>query len=355
MSLARQKMGWIGIDIGTSTVKIAQVALYKERWKLQAAAVVPRQQGWSTNLSKAAQAFSSLDELTVARSLQKAYRGRKVAANLPMALCDVHSFDRALDQEPNASQLVRQTIETATQQSVEHLQCDYWSAHATENKPGWTQVLTVPREWTEQLCVDISQAGWSCETIDGLPMTMARAVGMVHSDTPTAPLAALDWGYGRATLCFLENGQPSYVRCLKDCGLRYVQNSLVENLQVTELEAQQLLEKYGLTATSAERSSEMALLVKEIIAGQMNQLVEEIKRSFSHFQYLRRTSRPQCLYLFGGGAMISQVEERLAERLEIETRRWQLPSTGTDRESMEIDNDCLLAPAIALSALAWEA
>jgi Tfp pilus assembly PilM family ATPase len=289
MRLAQRKLGWIGVDVGTSSLKIVQVARGKQGWRIAASAVVPRQRSWEANASAVREAISSLDEIKAARSLQEGYRGRSVAATLPMALCDVHRLDRTLDQESNAGAILRQTIETATQQSAEQVQCDYWSAPAVAGKPGWTQALTVPRSWTERLCEDIAEAGWSCEAIDGLPMAIVRAVGLVED--ASVPVAALDWGHSRATLCLIDNGQPSYVRCLKDCGLRNVLAALVDELHVTELEAQRLLEACGLSALSSEASPaataektsgshpEIAQLVQEIIAEPVSQLVEEIKRS----------------------------------------------------------------------------
>ncbi len=355
MKLARRKLGWIGVDVGTSVVKIVQVSRNKQGWQVAASAVIPRQQVWQPEQVAGEEAASTLNELQAAQSLQQGYRGRNVAATLPMSLCDVHRLDRDLNQEVNAQQILRQSIETATQQSVEHLQCDYWSAPAVDSKPAWSQALTVSRSWTDQLCEDIAQAGWNCEAIDGLPMAMTRAVGMVHPETQTATLAALDWGSGRATLCFIENGQAAYVRCLKDCGLRNMLDALVESLQVTELEAQRLLEEYGISAPGSQESNDIAQLVQEIISESLNRLVEEIKRSFSHYQYVRRAPGPQLLYLFGGGAMIKDLETHLSAHLDIEARNWQLPSQINDPVTSDRRADCLLAPAIALSALAWEA
>ncbi|NOZ41150.1 MAG: pilus assembly protein PilM [Planctomycetes bacterium] len=353
--LPQRKLGWIGVDIGTSVVKIAQVTRNKQGWRVAASAVIPRQKIWPTEQVVGDKTSSTLNELQAAQSLQQGYRGRKVAATLPMSLCDVHRLDRDLEQEANASQILRQAIETATQQSVDELQCDYWSAPATDSKPAWSQALTVPRSWTDQLCEDIALAGWNCEAIDGLPLALTRAVRMVSLEDSTTPLAALDWGSGRATLCFIENGQPAYVRCLKDCGLRNMLNALVESLQVTELEAQRLLEEYGISSPEIKESNDFAHLVQEIISESLKQLTEEIKRSFSHYQYVRRTHGPQHLYLFGGGGMIKNLRSHLSTRLDLETHLWQLPSSSQSLVSCDLRADCLLAQAIALSALAWEA
>ncbi|MGI9427245.1 MAG: pilus assembly protein PilM [Bythopirellula sp.] len=354
-SLTRNRVGWIGVDIGSSAVKVAQVARGRLGWNLVASAVVPRQQLWLTAEEEAgSESRSSLNELQVARSLQEGFRGRKVAAALPMSLCDVHRLDRDLERDPHAMGVLRQTIETATQQSVENVQCDFWSAPQSENKPAWTQALTVSRTWTDQLCDDVLQAGWSCEAIDGLPLAIARAVRMVQCEPSEAPLAALDWGSGRATICFVEGGRPSYVRCLKDCGLRDLIDALMESLQVTDLEAQRLLEDYGRCTKLADEAGDVARLVQEIITEPLSRIADEIQRSISHFQYVTRAPAPKLLYLLGGGAMIRDLEKDLTTRLQLETKNWRLPTQSTNHEPRDDRADCLFASAIALSALSWE-
>ena len=87
----------------------------------------------------------------------------------------------------------------------------------------------------------------------------------------------------------------------------------------------------------------------------MSQFVEEIKRSFSHYQYIRRAASPQHLYLFGGGAMIRGLETYLSTELNQEASVWQLPAENRDESSVDGQADCLLASALGLSALAWEA
>lgn len=355
MKFTRRNTGWIGVDIGSSSLKIVQVKHSKSGWQVAASAVVPRQQPWLGDADAANKAASSLDEMKAARSLQDGFQGRKVAAALPMAYCDIHRIESDLEQDSKALQTLRQTIETALQQSADDLQCDYWSARGVEGKPGWTQALTVPRGLTERVCEDVAQAGWSCEAIDGLPLVMARAVKMVQPKATTAPLAVLDWGSSRATLCLIEDGQPAYVRCLKNGGLNYLLKKLVVELGVTDVEAQRLLEEYGLTSTAAGDQSKIARLLREIISKPISQIKAEIDRSISHYQYLRRASKPERMYLLGGGGMIRDIDSYLTAQLNIETKKWQLESHGQDRVSRDNSADCLLAPAIALSALAWEA
>jgi hypothetical protein len=53
--------------------------------------------------------------------------------------------------------------------------------------------------------------------------------------------------------------------------------------------------------------------------------------------------------------MIKQLAAELSLQLEIDVQKWQLPADDAESEPRDASGDCLLAPAIALSALAWEA
>ena len=168
MRFAPRKLGWIGVDIGTATVKIAQVARSKQGWRVAASVVIPRQQIWQSDQVAGKDAISTLGR--VASGSIAPAGGTVVEQSLRRCRCRCamcNGLDRDLNSESNAPQILRQAIETATQQSIEHVQCDYWSGPKTESQPGWTQAITVSRDWTEQLCEDIAQAGWSCEAIDG--------------------------------------------------------------------------------------------------------------------------------------------------------------------------------------------
>jgi Tfp pilus assembly PilM family ATPase len=351
-----RKTGWIGVDVGTSSIKVAQLVRQSGRWRLAWASIVPRREEWSASITPDAAPCSSLDEFNAVRSLESGFQGRRVAATLPMSVCDVHTLDRDLEGEPRADAIIRKVIELTTQQSIQPLEFDYWTGSSAQpsGNSGWTNVLTAVRSWGDQLADDVARAGWSCHTIDGVPLALARAVELVHGDDTGKPVAALDWGFARATLVVVVEGRPAYVRCLKDCGWQRVLAALGENLQVSRLEAEALVTAHGLPNTKSDIPSEASELIREIIAEPLDQLVEEVARSLEHFQYQRRTAGPRRLYLFGGGATLHRLDAELSARLAIDARVWQLNRGGPATGPAAGAAGCLFGPAVALSALAWQ-
>ncbi len=355
MKLAKRHTGWIGIDVGTSTVKLVQLERSRNRIRFAGSAIVPRRNAWPVaNLSEN-QPLSSLDEILTATSLGSGFRGKRAAATLPMTICDVHSLQRPSTQATEQDRAIRQSLELSTQRSAAHLQYDIWDAESDpkSNSPPKSNVLTVARSWTDQLCEDILQSGWWCQTVDGLPLALARAVAMVEQDA-TTPVAALDWGYGRATLCVVAEGRPVYVRCLKECGLHHLLETLAECLNVTSEESQRLLQEYGVARRDGKESQAVGELIRESIASPLARIEEEIKRTISHLSGLRRTIIPKSLYLFGGGATINGVAEHLTQQTAIHIKTWKFGSDEISNSAQPGLHSCLFGPAIALSALAWE-
>jgi type IV pilus assembly protein PilM len=352
----KRRTGWIGIDIGTSTVKLVQLILSRDRIRIAGSAIVPRHTAWPVVQLSGKQPLSSADEMQVAISLHTGFRGKRAAALLPMAVCDLFSMERPPVRLLEQDRSVRQAIELATQASAAHLQYDIWDAESDpqSKNPPKSNVLSVARDWTDQLCEDVSQSGWWCQTVDGLPLALARAVAMVERNGAQAPVAALDWGYGRATLCIIVEGRSVYVRCLKDCGLHLLMDSLSQSLHVTVEETLRLLQGYGIAVNVDGASQETSELIGDIITPWLARLEEEIKRTISHIQGQRRTINPEKLYLFGGGATINGLAEYLTRQIAIDVKIWQFGAEGMDNSAQPGLPSCLFGPAIALSALAWE-
>jgi len=351
---AARHRGWIGVDVGTCTVTVAQLVRRHDKLQIGAAVVVPRRSPWSTGDSLAEGTYSSADELRVATSLQPDFRGSRVAATLPMTLCDVHLVDNSIDVVTRRPGVIRQAIETAIQGSAEDLQFDCWSANTQESSSQGTQVLTLSKNWSDRLCEDIGQSGWECQVLDGMPQALARAVEMVEQPDWPKPIAVLDWGFGRATFCVVVEGRPVYVRSLKDCSFQRLLDAVSEQLNVTSGEVQQLLQNHGLSADGEQQTAGVAELVSELAAKPLAQLEQEIQRTIAHLEIQRKATVPQSICLMGGGGTIRGIAPLLAERLNLNVSLWEMPQQNDSAPLTSATPMCMLGPAAALSALAWE-
>lgn len=351
--LQRKKTGWIGIDVGTSHVKLAQVVRSHKRWQLSAAAIVPRSAGWDGPTVESGKYLASGEEIATAADLRRDLVGKSAAAVLPMSICQTLQVDGALSVAANRQDKLRQLVESATCQSATHLQCAAWHCETPSQgtSPLKTNIISVPQIWTDNLSKEISDLGWTCETIDGMPLALARAVSMVSPRKNSETWAALDWGFTQATFCVVQDRRPVYVRPLKNCGFNQTLQSITSELGIDEKQAVQLLEKHDLSSTGNDPHAQVIL---DSMAEPLKRIRFEIERTMSHLQTLRRQIVPQGVFLFGGGAAIRGIANLLTEKTALEHRLWQFGINQQTDNQVDAQWTHLLGPAIALSALAWE-
>jgi Tfp pilus assembly PilM family ATPase len=349
MRRGKRQLGWLGIDIGTASVKVAQLVRDDEGLQVHARSLVPRSLGHAE--SDDGPIWSAMGEIRTAVVAGRDFRGRQAAATMPMGFCDIHQINNPMIDDEDLDTLVKTAIETVTQCSAENLEFDIWSAEAETGLAGaqrWN-VLAAARPWTDRIYQDVVASGNICHTIDGVPQALARAIVLSANGSPLPPVAALDWGYNQATLCVITDGVPVYVRALKDCGFDHVVAAIMDELGVNRDEAQLLIVEHGVAALFSHDTDEVASLLGELLVEPLRQLESELMRTLSHVGFQRRAIAPQQLYLFGGGGTTRGVARHLSRRLQLETHVWKL-AKGQEDDST---HDCLFGTALALSALAW--
>ncbi|MEQ8838014.1 MAG: hypothetical protein RID07_14500, partial [Lacipirellulaceae bacterium] len=92
MTFLQKKPGWIGVDLGVSSVKIAQLVWREGRLVIGSTAQASRRKSWLTD-GKCRQASllpaSSKSELSEAVLIGKKWQGNTAAASLSLAVADV--------------------------------------------------------------------------------------------------------------------------------------------------------------------------------------------------------------------------------------------------------------------------
>lgn len=354
MLATKTRTGWIGIDPGNSLLKTAQLVNERGEWCLRIKTALPRQA--VGECSAAENSLPTMAELRMLGSLCPALQGRMAATMLPMSYCELHPLQRVLDEHHESNDIVHDSIASTTKLDADKLEFDYWTValQQDERRAEWTTAIAVSRQYTDELCHSLLEARLQCRTVDALPFALARAVGLVTDEDNQRPVAVLDWGFNRATLCMVYAGRPLYVRCLKRAGFSRVLQSLHERFELSHREIQTLLEQHGLPAVSPATTANTAALIDEVLSDELTHFVTEAKKTLEHYQYQRRAEFPSTLYLTGGGGTVRNIAEHLTASLGLEVKLWQLSPEGNNPEASENYPECLFAPAAGLSLLAWE-
>jgi Tfp pilus assembly PilM family ATPase len=262
------------------------------------------------------------------------------------------------------------------------MEFDFWELEGVKAEKSTdtfnVNVLATSRPWVWQLARDCRQAGLDCWAIDGTPLAIARAVGLVDGASGGRRVLAMDWGYSNTTLCVVGDDRPLYVRRIHDCAFGRVLESIMQSLGVTLDEAQHLADIQGLVApdssrhapcavAEAERMQIMSLTSSALDDPQtqaaitaaaeetITVLVAEITRTLHYMETQRRHMHPTAIWLFGGGASLRNVAAYLAPLVPLPVHSWQMPAASEPIACASGGRSALFGGAVALSALAWGA
>jgi hypothetical protein len=336
--------GWIGFDVGDACVKAAQVVRVAGQPRIRAAAIVARRQKWNAAELTAEQPLPSADELAAAASIGGGFTGRSAAAVLPMVLCDAVQVDAVAAARRDGSGLL-ELVESELHQSLAGYVVAAWPGNLQADK---LNVVAVPAAWSDQASSDVAAGGWNCRALDALPWALARAVALAEPAGEPRTVAALDLGYGRSTLTLVHDGAPAFVRCLKDCAYQQVLAAASARLRLPEPDAEKVLARHGLRPGDPP-----AAVLADALAAPLAQLERELRRTLGYWQSQSRGVKAEAVYLFGGGASLAGLADRLAAMLDLPVAVWTLPHENPANGDV-LPPPHLLGPALAASALAWE-
>ena len=182
-----------------------------------------------------------------------------------------------------------------------------------------------------------------------MPCAIARAVILADPDSANEPVAALDLGDATTLLTIVERGRPVFCRVLRSGSLETVNQRMQEQLQLSRCECRQMLTRVGVP--SGQETGEEGLAIHQVIGRQLEQLVDEVRRTIQFVTQQSPRLLPKRLWLLGGGGTIRNLSSYLANKTGLSTRPWTLLRGGSDGNHTI---DPLFAVAAGLSALGWE-
>ncbi|HVT27020.1 MAG TPA: pilus assembly protein PilM [Lacipirellulaceae bacterium] len=356
-----QNYGWIGVDVGTHAVKLAQTVRDGANVRLHRAAVIQRTIAWSGDDGFALeQPITSYPEIRAALECGD-FRGRNAICALPMNACRL----RSLNVPPGSDQDRRTIIADELAEDWGELQTpmefDYWEmepARAEKNTDAFNvSVLASSRLWISQMWHDCRRSGLDCWAIDGLPLAMARSVGLAGGFAGGQRALAVDWGYSNTTLCIVGEDRPLYSRRVHNCAFGTVLDSIMKEFEITLDEAQFLVESDGVSVPGVKMSGDpqTSQTITDAVADTLDELLSQITRTLQFTETQRRHLQPAAVWLMGGGASMKNIGPYLANVLPVPVHVWNLPPASMPISCAAGSRAALFAGAAALSALVWRA
>ena len=218
-------------------------------------------------------------------------------------------------------------------------------------------VLATSRLWISQVWRDCRRSGLDCWAIDGLPLAMARTVGLAGGLAGGQRALVVDWGYSNTTLCIAGDDRPLYSRRIHDCAFGRVLDAIMNGLDVTLDEAQHLVEqRRRCRRATANRPATRKLrkAITSAAAGTLDELVRQIGRTLQFTEMQRRHLQPAAVWLMGGGASMKNIGPYLAEALSLPVHIWSLAPEAEPIECAAGNRAAVFGSAAALSSLGME-
>jgi Tfp pilus assembly PilM family ATPase len=349
--------GWIGVDIGSQSIKLAQVERSGPTFRVREGVVLPRSTSWQGDdlMSRA----SSREEIGAAIEAGHKFRGDKVACVLPSYLYDSRPLHLPAGSPSERRAMVAHELATVRQGSHATSEFDFWEAtlHGRDGGPCKSNVNTLSLDsgWGDQVVRDTAQLGLRCQVLDGPPMVLARSIKMMSPRNSNRPIAALDWGYRGTSLGFLFEGQPLYTRQINRCGYHHIVENVQRGLGVSLDQAQHLLTQHGLPDLQQRDTGndQFQEILSEMAAQTLHDLAEEVNRTLTYIDTQHPGLFPEQIVLFGGGATMKNAAAHLTKRVRLEIQPWHLSTQNKEKSVWNAPSSPLLGAAIGLSSLAW--
>lgn len=355
----REKCGWIGIDVGSASLKIAQVESRAGELVIAASALVenPHSADWASG----AQDLSWIGR-AIREDFLEFYRLKTAPAAcvLSPAVTEVRAIELPAGTDDELRAMAEEELKTSFPERADDLQFDLWDAPVPGTDPAagtaTFSALVTSRGLTERVAAEIASCGLDCRVLDGQPWTASRAAQLLlQTERRQSTIAILDWGHLTAQLIVMRQGQPLFARAMRDCGLGGVVSSISQHLNIPAADVPHLLSVYGLPGAGTEVNGQQRLrqLLGDLLADSLKKLVDELAKTLQYLKLQWAAQAPEYLVLIGGGAAIRNIEVHLSESLEMSVETWRLPGASPAGEQFGQVPPPMLANAVALSILAW--
>jgi Tfp pilus assembly PilM family ATPase len=355
------RLGWIGVDIGTRTVKLAQAVRTADGVRLHQAVVVQRTTPWPDE-DALGQGEPDRSEVEIRAALEcGSFSGRNAACMLPMNVCELRGLNVPHGDERERRAMIANELAEDWAERPAAMEFDYWELDADRDAPavdGFNiNVLAIARPWITRVASDCQKARLDCWAVDGEPLATARAVGLAANLRGSARALAIDWGFSNVTLSVVGGDRALYVRRIPQCGFHKCLESIQAALGVTLDQAQHLASTEGVVSPDSDASgrSEIQTAITAATADTIDALVEQIRRTQQFVELQRRHLRPTSVWLLGGGGSLRNIGPHLSLALNLPVSIWNLPVEHGAGRTFGDGQAALFGNAVALSALAWRA
>jgi type IV pilus assembly protein PilM len=152
--------------------------------------------------------------------------------------------------------------------------------------------------------------------MDIQPFALMRTLGMEKKNVPGS-IAILDIGAGTSDLTIIKDGIPRFTRIIPIAGSNMT-NNVRNQLNISELEAENYKIRYGDALYNFDSNPEdNAYKTNYALQTSLKELVLELRRSFDYYRLQQRNEEIKQLIIAGGGSKLKNLVSFFNNELEI--------------------------------------
>ena len=303
-------MSNFGLDIGSTSIKAAEVRREGEKFRLVSAGLTPTPQpGMESEAEK--------DLVSLATAIKKLHQDAKITnKNVVIALPENKIFSRVITlpqmNDDELAQALQWEAEQFIPMPIKDISLD--SVVVSQGKKGQVEqqmevlVVAAPNNLIKKYQQVIGIAGFKIVAIETELVAAARA--LLAAGSPASII--VDFGAMTTDIAIVRNGLLSFSRSIPSAGQAFTR-AISTTLALETSQAEQYKTAYGLTEKKLEGK------VKEAITPVVNLVVNEIKKAIQFWQEKEKEAI-KTIILSGGSANLPEVISFLTKAIGVEVQ-----------------------------------
>jgi type IV pilus assembly protein PilM len=297
----------VGLDIGSRTIKVVELAKEGKGWRLLASGIVGFE-GLSPDAVKEAKDIDLIGQV-----IKKLFREAKISSKeVSVALPEPSVFTRTIKFPPLTDQEVASAVKWEAEQYIPIPVADAIVQHQIlerkETNPPQVLVLLVasPRAITEKYVKVLQDAGLTVVGVETELLALTRALA------PAGKTALLvDFGAKTTDIAITHNGQLTFSRSISTGGEAFTR-AVAQGLGMQYAQAEEYKRAYGLSGNQLEGK------VKQTLDPVFKIVTDEIKKA-THFYQSDGGDAPALVILSGGTSNMPEAMNTVSRLLGLET------------------------------------
>ena len=298
----------VGIDIGSKTIKIVELAKEGNVFKLRGSGIVGYQ-GASPDHAK-----DEKELVALADFIRKLHKDARISSKeVNIALPETQVFTRTIKFPTLTDQEIASAVKWEAEQYIpiplNEAIIQHTIIERRENvTPPEVAVLLVaaPRNVVEVYVKAVQLAGLSVVSVETELIALSRSLA------PEGQVVLLvDFGARSTDIAVVKNGQVSFTRTIPTAGEAFTR-AVAQSLGVELAQAEQYKRAYGLSGTQLEGK------IKGALDPVFRMVVDEMKKAIHFYQTEEKGEAPRSVVLAGGTAGMPEAISLLTKLMGIE-------------------------------------